>query len=410
MLIPIIVCLDANCSLRGLSAFDLSVLRLHALFDDLSVGQIWMLIMCVWLVANDGIEISLLCEEIQIVQQIWNVARLATGPLMVWCRCVGIRALCSCLFAAFHDWADLLSLRELGFSNIVSEWVFTLPRDVCLLGILPLSLGMMAARFHNTFGLAMGSWILCGLLDLLRRNWTFRLGSRRFLLSTSLVWTLYRLFRVISIVLLLRAVTSCTRLALWRSVLLLVLHFDIRKVEWSTGLLVFNGLILLISAAVWLNLIDRLLSPAVCNWIWAWADELRPLWRVSRFLTVTAIFNCWTSVIWVNFTNHNFIIVSRRWSFIAFRPPLIFNLTPCTVVFMCPSCCSVCWLLSTMVLEYQLVLDWSCNSVFLLNIQLVDRIPCSYFRVFCTWVGCLLFILTSRCWSLLASRRSLPFL
>ena len=278
-----------------------------------------------------------------------------------------------------------------------------------LLCILPLGLGMLATRFHDTFRLAMGSWVLCRLLDLLGRSWTFRLSMRSFLFCTSLLLTLDWLFRIIAIVPLLRAVTSCSRLALWRSVLLLVLHFDIRKVERSTGLLVFTGFSLLISVATWSSLVDRLLSPAICYWIWAWTDELRPLWRVSRFLTVTAIFNCWTSIIWVNFTYDNFIIVSRRWSFITFSPSLIFNLTPCPI-FVCSTCCSICWLFSAMVLKHQLVLNWSCNSVFVLYIELVDRISCSYFRVFCTRVCLFWFIFVSRRWSLLASRWSLPFL
>ena len=187
--------------------------------------------------------------------------------------------------------------------------------------------------------------------------------------------------------------------------------FNIWNVELACRLLVFNRFSLLICDDIRFSLVNRLFSSTVGDWIWTWAYELRPLWWVSRFLTMTAIFNCWTSVICINFTYDNFIFIICCWSFITFCPPLIFNLTPRPVVFVCSSCCGICWLLSAMVLKYQLILDWCWDPVFLLNIELVDWISCSYFRVFCTWIGCLFwFILVSRCWSLLAGRWSLPFL
>lgn len=54
---------------RGLGAFNSSVLVL-TLLDHLSVGQIRWLVMRVWQSVDDGVEVGLLGEEIQVVQQI----------------------------------------------------------------------------------------------------------------------------------------------------------------------------------------------------------------------------------------------------------------------------------------------------------------------------------------------------
>lgn len=223
---------------------------------------------------------------------------------------------------------------------------------MCLLGGLPLGLRMVRSLCHDTLRLTMSHWVLCWLLGLLGWNWTFGLRDWSFLFCTSLVLSRYWFFRNLVIVPLLWAVTCCAGLALWRSVLLLImLLFNIGKVECPSRLLVLTWFGLLISGTACLDLVYRLFSSAIGNWIGTRADELRPLWLISRFLTMTAVFDRLTSVVWINFTYDNFIIIISSWSFITFCSSFIFNLTPCPI-FVCSTCCRICWLLSSMVLQH----------------------------------------------------------
>ena len=62
MLILICIGLDTYCSFGGLSALNCSILILHTLLYDLSVVQVWMLIVRIWMIAHNRIEVGLLCE------------------------------------------------------------------------------------------------------------------------------------------------------------------------------------------------------------------------------------------------------------------------------------------------------------------------------------------------------------
>ena len=61
--------IDAYHLLLGLASLDASMVVLGML-DCLRVRKICTLIMGVWLAADDRVEVGLLCESIQVVQQI----------------------------------------------------------------------------------------------------------------------------------------------------------------------------------------------------------------------------------------------------------------------------------------------------------------------------------------------------
>ena len=61
MFILISIILYIYCGFRSLSTFNSSVLRLHTLLNNLCICQILMLVVSIWLVADDGVEVGLLC-------------------------------------------------------------------------------------------------------------------------------------------------------------------------------------------------------------------------------------------------------------------------------------------------------------------------------------------------------------
>jgi len=187
---------------------------------------------------------------------------------------------------------------------MVGEGLLSRPSDVGFLRCLPLALGL--ALSHDTLRLAMVRF-LRGLLDLLRRCRALRLGSRGFLFRTSLMLSRGCLVWTVAVVSLLRAVTRCAGLTLRGRGLCLVLLLDVGKVEcrsrllglFIVSLLAVSGFAGRVGGNARFGLADdrgsRLLSSTVSNWIshwiWAWTDELRPLWWISRFLSVSAVFN-----------------------------------------------------------------------------------------------------------------------
>lgn len=171
---------------------------------------------------------------------------------------------------------------------MVGEGLLSWPSDVGFLRRLPLALRL--ALGHDTLRLAMVRF-LRGLLDLLRRCRAFRLGSRGFLFRTSLMLSRGCLVRTVAVVPLLRAVTRCAGLTLRGRGLRLVLLLDVGKVECRSRLLVVSRFTDWVGGNARFGLVDRLLSSTISNWIWAWTDELRPLWWISRFLSVSAVFN-----------------------------------------------------------------------------------------------------------------------
>ena len=160
---------------------------------------------------------------------------------------------------------------------------------------------------------------------------------------------------------LIRAVTRCTWLTLGGCILLLKrLLSNICEIESPTQWLLLR-LFCLVTHTGWLSLVYWLFAPWFCARIWTWADKCWALWIVSRFLTVSAVFDCWIcSVLW--FAHNNLIIIYCSWSFITFSPPLVLNIAPST---MSSTCCGIRRLLSPVIFENQLILNRGSKSILL---------------------------------------------